>query len=193
MNVLIGCEESQVVCKAFRELGHEAYSCDLLPARGGKPMWHLERGIKGAIKIMRWDLIILHPPCTALSLSGNRWYGKDMPLNYKRSESIWWTLGLWQLAKQHTPRLALENPASVIFQYLNADDVQYVQPYQFGHGEKKKTGFALHSLPRLIPTNEVDGREERVWKMAPGPNRQRDRSVTFQGIAKAMASQWGAL
>lgn len=144
------------------------------------------------MKGQQWDLIILHPPCDALAVSGNRWYGKGMPKRKQRAEAIMWTKGLWEIAKQHSKRVALENPVSVIFKYLDCE-VQYIQPWQFGHGETKKTGLALHNLPPLKPTNIVDGREQRVWKMAPGPNRKRDRSETYQGIAEAMADQWGNL
>jgi hypothetical protein len=141
------------------------------------------------IPTQKWDLIILHPDCSAMAVSGNRWYGKGMPMNEKRYQAIDWTLRLWDLAKNHSDRVALENPVSVIFSYLNP--VCYVQPWQFGHGETKKTGFALHNLPPLKPTNIVEGREQRVWKMPPGVNRKRDRSSTFPGIADAIVNQWG--
>ena len=188
MKVLVGCEESQVVTKAFRKLGHKAFSCDLIQTRGN-PDWHIRGDIEDWISI-GGDLVILHVDCTAMALSGNRWYGKGMPRHDERLRAIEWTVNLWEEAKENFDRACLENPMSVIFQYLNADTVQYIHPYQFGHGEKKQTGLALHNLPELIPTNEVDGREERIWKMAPGPNRKRDRSVTYQGIGDAMASQW---
>lgn len=188
MIVLVGCEESQVVCKAFRDKGHEAYSCDLLPTRGN-PDWHFQDNIINVIPHRKWDLIILHPDCTAMSLSGNRWYGKGMPLNSKRQQAIKWTCDLWDLAIEHSDKVALENPTSVIFKYL--PNVQYIQPYDFGHGETKKTGFALHNLPKLQPTNKVSGREHRIWKMGPSPTRKRDRSVTFSGVAQAMVEQWG--
>lgn len=110
-------------------------------------------------------------------------------MHYKRLESIKWTRNLWNLAKQYSDHVALENPVSFIFKFLS--NVHYVQPWQFGHGETKKTGFALHNLPPLKPTNIVEGREQRVWKMAPSEHRKRDRSKTFEGIAKAMAKQWG--
>jgi hypothetical protein len=113
-----------------------------------------------------------------------------MPRHDKRIEAIDWVVELWEKAKKYFDSVALENPASVIFQYLNVE-VQYIQPWQFGHGEKKKTGLALHNLPKLIPTNIVDGREERIFRMAPGPNRKRDRSETYPGIADAFADQWG--
>jgi len=186
--VLVGCEESQVVCKAYRDAGYEAYSCDLQPTRGN-PDWHFQADIMEIIPTRRWGLIILHPDCTAMAVSGNRWYGKGMPYHEQRIEAIKWTLWLWDLAKEHSDCVALENPVSVIFNHL--PDVFYVQPWQFGHGETKKTGFAVHNLPKLEPTNIVEGREQRIWKMAPSPTRKRDRSETYRGIAKAMAQQWG--
>jgi hypothetical protein len=188
MLILIGCEESQEVCKAFRGAGHEAFSCDLQPTRG-KAEWHFQCDIMEVIPTRKWDLIILHPDCTAMAVSGNRWYGVGMPRHSERQKAIKWTLELWELAKKHSPRVALENPVSVIFKYLQ--NVHYTQPYNHGHGETKKTGFALHNLKPLQPTNNVSGREQRIWKMPPSPTRKRDRSVTFPGIAKAMAEQWG--
>lgn len=189
MKVLIGCEESQKVCQAFRIRGHEAYSCDLEPTRGN-PDWHYQMDVKACIeKYTPWDLIILHPDCTSMAVSGNRWYGKGMPMHGKRLRQVEWTLDLWEIAKRHAPRVALENPVSVIFKHI--PNVHYIHPWQFGHGETKKTGLALHNLPPLEPTNIVEGREHRIWKMPPGENRKRDRSETFQGIADAMAEQWG--
>jgi len=188
MLVLVGCEESQTVCAAFRAAGHDAYSCDLEPTRGN-PQWHYQRDIMEVIPLQEWDLIILHPDCTAMAVSGNRWYGEGMPRNLERIKAIAWTHDLWELAKKHSKRVALENPVSVIFRYL--PNVHYVQPWQHGHGETKKTGFALHGLDPLKPTKIVEGREQRVWKMAPSPTRKRDRSKTFDGIAAAMVQQWG--
>ena len=191
MKVLIGCEESQVLCGAFRDAGHEAYSCDLEPTRGN-PDWHFQKDI---IQVMigtdKGDLIILHPDYTAMAVSGNRWYGKGMPKHQERLDQVQWTKDLWELAKKHSPRVALENPVSVIFSHL--PNVHYVQPWEHGHGETKKTGFALHNLPPLVPSNIVEGREQRIWKMGPSPTRKRDRSKTFKGIAKAIVDQWGAL
>lgn len=186
--VLVGCEESQAITKALREAGIEAYSCDLAPTRGN-PAWHYQLDILEVIPSRRWRLIILHPDCTAMAVSGNRWYGRGTPMHYKREQAIAWTVGLWELAKQHSDKVALENPVSVIFQYLNAP-VCYVQPYEHGHGETKKTGFALHNLEPLKPTNVVEGREQRIWKMPPSPTRKRDRSQTFPGIAQAVVMQW---
>lgn len=189
--VLIGCEESQTICGEFRAAGYEAYSCDLEPTRGN-PEWHYQEDIMGIIPIRRWGLIIIHPDCTAMAVSGNRWYGAGMPMHAKRLYAIEWTLRLWTLAKQHSDRVALENPVSVIFQHLDAP-VCYVQPYEHGNGETKKTGFALHNLPPLLPTNPVPGRDPRVWKMGPSPTRKRDRSKTYAGIATAIVDQYGGL
>ena len=138
-------------------------------------------------------MIILHPPCTALAVSGNRWYGKGQARHERRMESLEWTIELWDRAKITGKRVALENPVGILWKYLRGKEMQYIQPWQFGHGETKKTGLALHNLPPLEPTNIVEGREQRVWRMPPGPNRKRDRSETYQGIADAMAEQWGKL
>ena len=189
--VLIGCEESQVLCGAFRKAGYEAYSCDLQPTRGN-PEWHYQADVKQILGLNWWDLIILHPDCTAMAVSGNRWYGKGMPKHTDRISAIQWTWDLWEMAKNSATSAALENPVSVIFKYLNAP-VQYIQPWQFGHGETKKTGLALHNLPPLKPSNIVEGREQRIWKMAPSPTRKRDRSETYPGIAQAIVDQWGPL
>ena len=182
MRVLVGCEESQTVTKAFRERGHEAYSCDIVDTRGN-PAWHLKGDVMDWLE--GWDLIILHPPCTAMAVSGNRHYANTK----ERHDSEIWTRTLWQEATSKCKRVALENPVSTIWNYIKRS--QYIQPWQFGHGETKKTGLALHNLPELEPTNIVDGREQRIWKMAPSPTRKRDRSKTYRGIADAMAEQWG--
>ena len=186
--ILVGCEESQVVCKAFRDAGHEAYSCDLQPTRGN-PDWHFRQDIMEVIPTRRWGLIILHPDCTAMAVSGNRWYGRGMPRHNERVKAVKWTLDLWELAKMHSDKVALENPVSVIFAHL--PNVFYTQPHDHGHGETKKTGFALHNLEPLEPTNKVEGREQRIWKMPPSATRKRDRSETFPGIAAAMVRKWG--
>ena len=194
MSVLIGCEESGVVTAAMRALGIEAWSCDLQPTRGD-PRWHIQGDVVGAVASRRWSLIVLHPDCTAMAVSGNRWYGRGMPYHRQRIDAVAWTLQLWDLATHQSPRVALENPCSVIFPPLEARGarVQYVQPWEYGHGETKRTGFALTGLPELVPTDVVDGREQRVWRMPPGPNRKRDRSKTYAGIAAAIADQWGRL
>lgn len=191
MKILIGCEESGVVRNAFRELGHDAWSNDLKPPRD-LSLKHLHMDVKKAIELRSWDIIILHPDCTALSLSGNRWYGAGMKRHQERLDAIEWTKHLWKLAKSRAViGCALENPTSVIWQHIGKP--QYIQPNQFGHGEQKKTGILTDRLPPLRPTNIVEGREQRVWRMSPGPNRKRDRSETYSGIAAAMAAQWGCL
>ena len=188
MKVLVGCEESQEVCKAFRALGHEAYSNDLLECSGGHPEWHIKGNVISAVISTEWDLIILHPPCTALAVSGNRWYGKGMEKHADRISSKQWTSDLWRAAIDNADKVALENPVGVLDLGVKP---QYIQPWQFGHGETKKTGLWLHNLPELKPTNIVEGREQRIWKMPPSADRAKLRSKTYPGIAKAMAEQWG--
>lgn len=182
------------MCKAFRKKGHEAYSCDLLDTRGNNE-WHFKDDIMRILPWADWDLIILHPDCTCMAVSGNRWYGTGTDGYHKREASVIWTSKLWTKALLCGRRVALENPVGVLFPALRGigAEVQYVQPWEFGHGEVKKTGFALWNLPELKPTNIVSGREAKVWKMGPSDTRKRDRSVTYTGIAEAMASQWGGL
>lgn len=194
MKVLIGCEESGVVRRAFRDRGHDAWSCDLQPSRDGSEHHYQEDILRVLVHGGgEWDLIILHPDCTAMAVSGNRWYGQNMPKHLDRIASVAWTQALWETATERCPLVCLENPVSVIFGHIEYDNLQYIQPWQFGHGETKKTGLALKGLPLLEPTNIVEGRENRIWKMAPSPTRKRDRSETYQGIAEAMADQWGSL
>jgi len=186
MNVLVGCEESATVREAFRARGHNAWSCDLMPSR--IPGQHYQCDLFDVLGL-GWDLVIVHPPCTALCLSGNRWYAGTQAREYAVAfvERIWFYAG-------YVGKLALENPAGVLSTMSKlGKPTQYIQPWQFGHGETKRTGLWLRDLPPLRPTNIVDGRLERVWKMAPGPDRQRERSKTYAGIAAAMAEQWGAL
>lgn len=192
MRILVGCEESQAITKAFRKRGHEAYSCDLKDCSGGHPEWHIKGDVMDAIQDF-WDLIILHPDCTAMAVCGNKKYAVGMESYQERIEAIQWTVKLWKRALLWCDRVALENPVSVIFQYLEDKEMQYIQPWQFGHGETKKTGLALHNLPKLIPTDIVEGREQRIWKMAPSPDRKEKRSKTYEGIAEAIAEQWGNL
>ena len=194
MRVLIGCEESQEVCKAFRAKGHEAYSCDLLKCSGGHPEWHIQGDVLSAIE-KGWDLIVLHPPCTALAVSGNAWYGKGMSKNSERLKAIDWTIRLFELAKSKANMVAMENPVGV----LPVKASQYVQPWQFGHPESKKTGFWLHKLLPLKSTNNVKdlfnslpkNKQQRLHYLPPSADRAKIRSKTFPGIAKAMADQWG--
>ena len=185
MRVLIACESSGKVREAFRKLGHDAWSNDLLPADDGSD-FHIQGDCVEAIK-REWDLIIMHPPCTALCVSGNRWYGRGMPKHQERLDSIKWTVELFELAKQYAPMVAMENPVGV----LPMPATQYIQPWQFGHGETKKTGLWLHNLPPLVPSEIVEGRENRIHKMPPSADRWKKRSETYQGIADAFAAQWG--
>lgn len=185
--VLVGCEESQQVTKAFRTKGITAYSCDTQETRGN-PEWHIKEDIKKVIPARQWDIIILHPDCTAMAVSGNRWYGRGKQLHNERIKAIEWTVDLWEIAKKYSNKVALENPVSVIFKHL--PNVHYIHPWQHGHGVVKKTGFALHNLPPLKPSKIVEGREPLIWKMAPSKTRKRDRSKTFTGVAKAIAGQW---
>ena len=191
MKVLIACEESQAITKEFRILGHEAYSCDILECSGGHPEWHIKADCENAIESCLWDLIIFHPPCTAMAVSGNRWYGNGQPRNMERIKAIEWTLRIWDKIKRQSKMAAMENPVSVLFSQTGIDNVQYIQPWMFGHGETKKTGFELWGLPQLKPTNIVEGREPRIWKMPPSDERSKLRSKTYSGIAKAIAIQWG--
>tara|TARA_R110000803_G_scaffold1228_2_gene3988 strand:- start:5886 stop:6506 length:621 start_codon:yes stop_codon:yes gene_type:complete len=192
LKVLIACEYSGKVREAFRKLDHEAYSCDLLPS-DDRSMYHYEDDIKNVLNYddTIYDLIVIHPSCQYLAVSGNRWYGKGMPGNDKRLASLEWTLDLWELVKEKSHHAAMENPVSVLFSNIDAK-VQYVQPWQFGHGETKKTGLALHNLPDLVPSNIVAGRDDRIHKMPPSKDRWKLRSETYQGIADAMAEQWGS-
>lgn len=189
---LIGCECSGVVRDALRSIGIDAWSCDLKPCETGSE-FHMQCDVRIAIKSRpRWGLIGLHPDCTAMAVSGNRWYGLGTPRHAERITAIAWTSALWELAKERSGAAYLENPVSVIWQYLNSP-MCYIQQWEHGHGETKKTGFALHNLPTLEPSNIVSGREARVWKMPPGPNRKADRSRTLPGVGKAIADQWGRL
>jgi hypothetical protein len=192
LNVLIGCEESQEVCKAFRELGHNAYSCDLEDCSGGHPEWHLKMDIFDAIDLKGydWNLAILHPPCTAIAVSGNATYAIGKLKYNERLKAIDWTQNLWDYTKRFCPYVALENPVGCLNTLGSFPKPQYIQPWQFGHGETKKTGLWLHNLPNLKPTKVVEGREQKVWKMPPSADRQKLRSKTYTGIAAAMAEQW---
>ena len=182
MRVLVACEFSGVVRNAFRTRGHDAWSCDLLPAEDGSN-FHIQGDALDAMK-NDWDLMIAHPPCTHLAVSGARWF-KD-----KREEQAEALEFVRQLMAAPVPRIAIENPISIISSRIRKPD-QIIQPWQFGHGETKATCIWLKNLPTLIPTDVVEGRDARVHKMPPGPDRWKERSRTFRGIGEAMASQWG--
>ena len=233
-NVLIACEESQTVCKAFRKLGFNAYSCDILPCSGRHPEWHLHCDVLGVLRDKRgtletgdefvldgeWDLMIAHPPCTYLSVSGARWYyhpeDKDLPIEQRRphpnfptraqdrKEAIEFFLAL---ANADIPRIAIENPVGIMSKLFHKPN-QIVQPYWFGDEATKTTCLWLKNLPQLTPTKIV-GKGERVV-LSSGKSlpkwysdsfntkistemRRTLRSKTFQGFADAMAEQWSKL
>jgi hypothetical protein len=187
LNVLVGCEESQEVTAAFMERGHNAMSCDL-NYDGAKGLPHYRGDVFDAIKMRKWDLIILHPPCTYTALCGNRWYWNS-PL---RIEGIDFCRAVFAVACQVCEKVALEQPKTIMQRYIGKRS-QVIHPFQFGHGETKETWLWLKNLPLLKPTNIVEGREHRIWKMAPSETRQRDRSITYPGIARAMAEQWSVI
>lgn len=190
LKVLVGCEESQAVTDQLLNLGCDAYSCDIQQSSGSNPTRHLVMDVFDAVRLQKWDMIILHPPCTKIAVSGNRWYGQGTPRHKERIEAVEWTQQLWDLSISVCDYVALENPVGTINRYGNFPKPQYIQPWQFGHGETKKTGFWLHGLPPLNPTEIVEGREQRIWKMPPSEDRAKLRSKTYGGIAKAMAQQW---
>jgi len=181
MRVLIACEFSGIVRDAFSARGHDAWSCDLLPTE--RPGKHAQDDVLAIIDD-GWDLMIAHPPCTHLAVSGARWF-KD-----KQNEQAAALDFVRLLMDAPIERIAIENPVSIISSRIRKPD-QIIQPWQFGHGETKATCLWLKNLPNLLPTNIVDGREARIHKMPPGPDRWKERSRTFQGIAEAMADQWG--
>lgn len=200
-NVLIACEFSGIVRDAFIALGHNAWSCDLLPS-DGRQANHLTGDVRPAIEgdlfrfphavdcrtgrhpiLLKWDLMIAHPPCTHLAVSGARWF-KD-----KREEQAAALAFVVTLLDAPIPRIALENPISIISSRIRKPD-QIIQPWQFGHGETKATCLWLKNLPKLVPTDIVDGRTPRVHFASPGPDRWKERSRTLPGIAHAMATQW---
>ena len=180
MKVLVACEFSGTVREAFSELGHNATSCDLLPTE--IPGQHYQGDVRDLLD-EKWDLMIAHPPCTHLAVSGARWF-KDKIEEQKEALEF-----VRILMNAPIEKICIENPVSVISSHIRKPD-QIIQPWQFGHGETKKTCLWLKNLPKLEETNVVDGREARVHKMPPGPNRWRERSRTYPGIAKAMAEQW---
>ena len=182
LNVLIACEMSGRVREAFRKKGHNAWSCDIVSSTDDSS-YHI---IGDAREVLDrdWDLLIAHPPCTALTVAGNRYYSKRPDLIQEAVDFV------MLLANAPIEKIAIENPVGRLSTYWRKPD-QYIQPWQFGHGETKKTGLWLKNLPLLQPTNIVEGREQRVWKMGPSPDRAMLRSLTYEGIAEAMAEQWG--
>jgi site-specific DNA-cytosine methylase len=184
MKVLVACEESQAVTKAFRERGHIAYSCDILPCSGGHSEWHIQDDINNHLWDI-WDMIVAFPPCTHLAVSGARWFEEKRKDGRQQAAIDFFML----FADHPCKHIAIENPVSIMSTVWRKPD-QYIQPWQFGHPEQKKTCLWLKNLPKLKPTNVVEGRDQRIWKMPPSPDRGKLRSKTYQGIAEAMAEQW---
>lgn len=196
MRVLLACEESQAVCIEFRNRGHEAYSCDILPCSGNHPEWHIQDDV---LKHLGdgWDAMVAFPPCTYLTISANKWY-KDQPPRKSgalvgqerrnaREEAKEFFMKLWNC---DIPRIAIENPIGIMSTEFRKPD-QIIQPWMFGHGETKATCLWLKNLPPLVPTEIVSGREQRLHRLTPSPDRTMIRSKTFLGVAKAMAATWG--
>ena len=189
--VLVACEESQTVCKAFREVGHDAYSCDIQDSSGGHPEWHIKGDILNHLN--GWDIIIAHPPCTYLCNSGVRWLYEQLGRWEKLGEAIDFFL---KMLNAPCPCIAVENP--VMHRYAReriSPPSQYIQPYQFGETVSKRTGLWLKNLPPLTPTLIIPKEkvEQKIWREPPSPNRSKIRSKTFKGVAEAMAEQWGKL
>ena len=183
MRVLIACEYSGTVRDAFIARGHDAMSCDLLPTEAPGP--HYEGDVRDVLDYP-WDLMIAHLPCTHLSVSGARHFeGKRMDGRQQAGVSF-----CMMLAKADVPRIAIENPVCIMSTLWRKPD-QTVQPWQYGHGETEATCLWLKGLNPLLPSDIVDGREQRIHKMPPSSDRWKERSKTFQGIADAMADQWG--
>lgn len=181
MRVLVACEFSGTVRDCFLSLGHDALSCDLLPS--DKPGPHYQGDVMDILD-SGWDLMIAHPPCTHLAVSGARWFYYK---KYLQSEALDFVL---KLMRSPIPRIAIENPLSIISSRIRKCD-QMIQPWQFGHGERKATCLWLKNLPKLKPSNIVSGRVPRLHHLPPSKDRSKIRSMTYPGIAKAMASQWG--
>lgn len=184
MKILVACEESQAVTIELRRLGHEAYSCDIEPCSGGHPEWHLQVDALELLK-MKWDMILAFPPCTHLAVSGARYFEQKRKDGRQQAAIDFFM----RFANADCPKIAIENPVGIMSSVWRKPD-QIIQPWQFGHGETKKTCLWLKGIPLLVPTNIVDGREQRIWKMPPSEDRAKNRAKTFPGIARAMAEQW---
>jgi hypothetical protein len=191
MNVLVACEYSATVRDAFRKRGHAAWSCDLLPC-DGDPAWHIQGDCLIAMDAPcpengePWEIGIFHPPCTHLAVSGARHFAAKRA-DGRQQEAIAFFLAL---TRSRIPKTAIENPVCIMSTLYRKPD-QVIQPWQYGHGETKATCLWLKGLPNLVPTNIVEGRADRIHKMPPSPTRWKERSKTYQGVADAMAAQWG--
>jgi site-specific DNA-cytosine methylase len=185
MRVLVACEYSGRVREAFRKRGHDAWSCDLLDSEDNS-RFHIKDDVSYWLDGRAWDLLIAHPPCTDLAVSGARHFPAKIA-DGRQQASLAFVQALMDAPIE---KIALENPISIISSRIRKPD-QIIQPWQFGHGETKATCLWLKNLPKMVPTDIVEGREAKVHRMAPGPNRWKERSRTYQGIANAMAEQWG--
>lgn len=198
MKILIACEESQEVCKAFRELGHEAFSCDVLSCSGGHPEWHLQEDVEPLLE-KEWDMILAFPPCTHLAVSGAKHFAKKIADGRQQQGIDFFML----FANTNCDKIMIENPVGIMSSKWRKPD-QIIQPYQFGHKVQKTTCLWLKNLPKLIPTNIVEKGEFTTFKSGkkhpkwyaealklPPKERSIVRSKTFPGVAKAMAEQWG--
>lgn len=183
MRVLVACEFSGIVREEFKKLGHDAWSCDLLPTE--IPGNHYQGNVLDILS-HKWDMILAFPPCTDLCVSGARWF-EEKRKDGRQQKSIEFFM---QFTKADCSKIAIENPIGIMSSIYRKPD-QIIQPWQFGHGETKATCLWLKELPKLTPTNIVGGREHRIFKMSPSPDRGLLRSKTYIGIAQAMAEQWG--
>lgn len=190
MRVLIGCEYSGVVRRAFAAQGHDAWSCDVLPADDGDSH-HFREDVEVVLMLERFDLGIFHPPCTRLCLSGVRWLHERNLWAEMRAAAAFFK----RLLYCGLPRVAVENPImhGHALAIVGERATQFIHPWEYGHPEKRTTGLWLRNLPKLRPTNIVEGRHARVHRAAPGPDRWKERSITLEGHAAAMAHQWGEL
>ena len=195
MKILIGCEESQAVTIEFRKRGFEAYSCDIDDCSGGHPEWHIKDDIRKVLKMEDWYLGIFFTPCTFSSNSGVRWmYNEDGAINRERMENMFEYAGMLRdCLNSDIPYTGCENPIphKWALGVIGRKYDQIINPWQFGHGESKQTCLWLKNLPLLNPTNIVEGREQKMWKLPPSEDRAKLRSKTYPGIADAMAEQWG--
>lgn len=200
MSILIACEESQVVCKAFRALGHEAYSNDIIECSGDHPEWHLKMDVFDAISLREWDMMIAHPPCTYLAVSGIHWNNKKEGRKQKTEEAL---LFVKRLMDVDIPKICIENPISIISSRIGKPS-QIIRPYQFGDDSTKATCLWLKNLPKLTSTNIItpskhitkSGKVYDKWwfdtcLISNLQERAKIRSKTFRGIANAMSTQWG--
>jgi hypothetical protein len=182
--ILVACKFSGKVREAFRKQGHDAWSCDIIPSDDNSP-YHIQDDVLSHLND-NWDMMIAFPPCTYLCVSGARWFKDRKPQQENALDFV------HKLMCSDIPKICIENPVGVISTRIKKPD-QIIQPYEYGHGETKKTCLWLKNLPKLKPTNIVEGRENRIHKMAPSKNRGKLRSITYDGIAEAMAKQWGNL